>query len=64
MSAIDLTEVERAAALEREIALAHDDLLSAIDGDARREACDRLTRLVNSRSPEVVAEMEYTRGLR
>lgn len=64
MSAVELTEIERAVALERAIDDAHDDLLNAIDSDSRREACDRLTRLVNSRSPEVVTEMECQRGLR
>lgn len=58
------TPAEREAALERCIDLAHNDLVYALDDETRRAACVRLTQLVSSRSPEVVAALEEARGLR
>lgn len=58
------TEVERAAALEFEIEMQALVLHTAPSRDDRVAAMEELRRLHAMRSPEVVEEMEYERGLR
>lgn len=64
MSAAYPTEVERAAALEREIDRQALILHTAEKREDRVAAMEELRRLHALRSPEVVEEMEYERGLR
>lgn len=51
-------------ALEERIADAKRELLRATTSQAKHAACDRMTALINSRSPERVAQMEIEKGLR
>ena len=64
MSAIQPTEVEKAADLERQIDQQALILHTAEKREDRVAAMNELARLHALRSPEVVEEMEYERGLR